>query len=280
MTSMLEAEAHFAFGENWRSFVQLLDEKRIQEAVAGMRRLFPAGELQGAHFLDIGCGSGLSSLAAIRLGAAKIDAVDIDSNSVATTTEVLSRFVPAECWSATVESVFNLNTTKRPLYDVVYSWGVLHHTGDMWRAIDVAASMVKPGGQLAIALYMATPACGFWTREKKFYSRAPGIVQAAIRMLYKSAWALNTVLHGRNPLAIIRNYHSNRGMDWSHDVHDWLGGFPYESASPEQVQDFLGQRGFRIVREFLLPPGRGTFGTGCNEFVAVRAGGSPSANSA
>lgn len=68
MPDLTEADQHFAFGENWKSFTHIIDEGCIAEAENGMRRLFPNGELAGARFLDIGCGSGLSSLAAARLG--------------------------------------------------------------------------------------------------------------------------------------------------------------------------------------------------------------------
>ena len=84
-------DRHFAFGENWTSFAHLLDERRIEQAELALQRLFPDGELSGARFLDIGCGSGLSSLAAARMGVAEIDAVDIDPQSVAATRDMRSR---------------------------------------------------------------------------------------------------------------------------------------------------------------------------------------------
>jgi len=270
VTNLLEAESHFAFGENWQSFARLLDDRRILEAENGMRRLFPNGELEGVRFLDIGCGSGLSSLAAARLGAAEIEGVDIDANSVAATQETLARYAPACRRRVSVRSVFDFEREPAGQFDVVYSWGVLHHTGDMWRAIRIAASLVKPRGYLAIAIYRLTPLCGFWTREKAFYTKAPKPVQAAIRGFYKFVLAAREWRHGRTLSAHIRDYHSSRGMDWSHDVHDWLGGYPYESASAESIKSFLGGRGFDVIRVFAEPPGNGITGSGCDEFVAVR----------
>ena len=270
MARAVDVEEHFAFGENWQSFVRMLDEERIADAEAGMKRLFPDGELQGARFLDIGCGSGLSSLVALRLGASEVRAVDVDPNSVAATRETLSKYCPNGRWTAAVESAFDLAPEKEQLFDIVYSWGVLHHTGDMWRAVRIAASLVKPGGYFAIALYRKTPFCGFWTVEKRAYSKSPEFVQAVIRGAYKTAWVSFRTLRGDHPLKYIRDY-NKRGMDWSHDVHDWLGGYPYESTSPEDARKFVETCGFKMVREFVEPPALGLFGSGCDEYVARRA---------
>lgn len=260
MVDLTAAESHFAFGENWKSFVAVVDETRVAGAIDGVRKLFPDG-LAGAHVLDIGCGSGLSALAMLRLGAARVDCVDIDPNSVEATRTLLK---DAPGWTARVESVFDLEGQ----YDVVHSWGVLHHTGDMWRAIDRAASLVKPGGRLALALYGKTRFCGFWKAEKAFYAQAPRWVQATIAAPYTVLHALRGALAGRNPFTVHRA-RLRRGMSFRHDVHDWLGGHPYESATPEEVRAFLAARGFtRTV--CLAEPRVGVLGTGCDEYVFVR----------
>ena len=268
MSSLLEVDQHFAFGENWQSYAQLIDSKRIAQAEDGMRHLFPNGELQGKSFLDIGCGSGLHSLAAIRMGAVEIDATDLDPNSIAAATFTLSNNAPGGNWKARVKSVFDLDP-REGQYDVVYSWGVLHHTGDMWRAVDKAAAMVKPGGRFAVALYRKTPVCGFWALEKKFYTRSPRPVQALLRAIYEGAMFAKLLLTLRSPFRYLRDFNT-RGMNFSHDVHDWLGGYPYESAAPQRVRDFLKARGFRVERDFITAPGSGIWGSGCDEFVAVR----------
>jgi len=275
LNDLLDARTHFAFGENWKSYLRVLDPARVAEAEAGMRRLFPKDELKGASFLDIGSGSGLSSLSAAKLGAKHVDAVDIDKNSFEATRGLLSSALPNGTWTANLKSVFDLSPERDGSYDVVYSWGVLHHTGDMWRAVKCAAAMVKPGGYLAIALYFKTPFCGFWRVEKRFYSRSPRFVQSGIRALYNLVKCAELLKDGVNPIKHIRNYKSFRGMNWSHDLHDWLGGYPYESATPDSVREHLAALGFELVREYVQKPGTGTFsflrgwtGTGCDEYVA------------
>ena len=153
------ANTRFAFGKNWESYATLIGESEIAEAEKALLRLFPDVQLQGRSFLDIGCGSGLHALAASRLGARPITAIDIDPDSVATARAVLARY-KVDC-AVSQQSVFDMTGH----FDVVYSWGVLHHTGDMWRAIEKAASLVAPGGLLAIALYRRTKSDAFWIKK-------------------------------------------------------------------------------------------------------------------
>ena len=147
----------FEFGKNWAKFLELLNEQRIAEAEASLRQMLECDDLKGKSFLDIGSGSGLFSLAARRLGA-RVHSFDYDPHSVACTAELRRRYFPAdEAW--TVESGSALDAEYlRGLgqFDIVYSWGVLHHTGEMWRALDNAHLPVAPGGRLFIAIYNDT----------------------------------------------------------------------------------------------------------------------------
>jgi len=267
-------ESHFKFGENWRSFVDTLSKRSIEEAERGLTRLFPKGELRRHRFLDIGCGSGLHMLAAQRLGATEIVGIDLDSVSVQTAETLLSTHANSQAWLVKVKDVFDLDPRQDGVYDVVYSWGVLHHTGDMWVAIRKAAAMVAPGGHFALALYRHTPLCGFWRVEKKIYSTSPRFVQAIMRVLYKAIYLCGLIATGRSPAEYTRNYVSARGMDWSHDVHDWLGGYPYDSVRPLQLIAFLQDLGFSIERVFEHPAAlMGILGSHCDEFVARRQSG-------
>src|SRR5579872_3114607 len=177
-------ESHFAFGENWQSFVATVDDDKIAQAVDSLARLLPASEVMGRSFLDIGCGSGLSMLAAAHLGARSLEGVDIDPRSVDATRTLLSQRLPGASWRARVASVFTLTSERDGLFDIVHSWGVLHHTGDMWPAIGRAANLVAPGGRLVLALYRKTPLCGFWRIEKRLYTASPSAVQTAVRWIY------------------------------------------------------------------------------------------------
>jgi 2-polyprenyl-6-hydroxyphenyl methylase/3-demethylubiquinone-9 3-methyltransferase len=271
MSDLLAAERHFAFGENWTDFVNVVDDERVSQAVESMKRLFPNDELRAKTFLDIGCGSGLSSLAAARLGVASVSAIDIDPSSASATCQLLTRRGGATPWTAQVLSVFDLPPIQ---FDVVYSWGVLHHTGAMWRAIEAACGRVRPGGVFAIALYRKTPLCTAWKVEKLLYTKSPDWIRAPWRWGFMAAnlFAL-TVARRQNPVKFIREYKLKRGMSFRHDMHDWLGGYPYESVAPAEVRGFMAARGFSEVRAFTKKsPAFGLFGSGCDEYVFQKAG--------
>jgi SAM-dependent methyltransferase len=268
--------ARYRFGENWQKFASELRPDQIIEAEKSVARLLGGNELSGRSFLDVGCGSGLFSLAARKMGA-RVTSFDFDADSVSCAETLRDRYYPNDqLWRVERGSVLDPSYLDRlGQFDIVYSWGVLHHTGAMWSALNNAAQLVTPGGTLAIALYRRTPLCGAWQMEKRCYASAPRPVKGVIRGTYKAAFFIGLAAIGQNPLRYVRNYKSNRGMDWHRNVDDWLGGFPYESASAQTVKQELERLGFQLVRSFEYPAGVGLFGTGCDEFVCQRpdAGG-------
>jgi len=273
-TDLTKVETHFAFGKNWAEFAEKVGEAEIGEAERGLQRLIEEKEIIGKSFLDIGCGSGLHALAALRLGARCVEAVDIDADSVATTRAMLERHAPPEAtknWQVEEKSVFDLPAGKKEKFDVVYSWGVLHHTGDLARALDSAAACVTPGGLFCFALYYRTWLDGFWCLEKRWYAKARPEAQARARRYYV---ALQRLMVGRREHDRgVENYRS-RGMDYYHDVHDWMGGWPYETISPEEVEQRMRALGFESVRKFVvrgkLKRPIGMLGSGCHEYVYRR----------
>lgn len=233
---LTKVEQHFAFGENWAEYAKNISSTDVEEAIVGLRRLLGETDLEGKRFLDIGSGSGIHSLAALRLGASEVVAVDLDSESVSTTQYVLQRNASGSGYLVKQISVFNLEPSDLGLFDVVYSWGVLHHTGDMYQAIRKAAAMVANEGEFVFALYHRTWLCPFWIVEKKWYSKASGFCQAIARSIYVAFAVVRLWLKGRSYRKFVQDYRTNRGMDYYRDVHDWLGGYPYESALPEDIE--------------------------------------------
>lgn len=269
--NLLEFESHFSFGENWAQYAEKIDETRIEEAEKSLLRLVGRETIQGHTFLDIGCGSGLFSLAAVRLGCKRLLAVDLDPNSVETTRKTLERYAPTGAhWDCKRISVFDLDPCLIGTFDVVYSWGVLHHTGAMYKAIEKAAAMVTPTGALTLALYGKTPFCGLWRIEKRIYSRSPKWAQRAIERVYRTVVGARLALKGESLKKREQTYFQQRGMDMYHDTRDWLGGYPYESISPTEAMTFMHKLGFEPVRSF-VEPSIGLLGAGCDEYTFTKS---------
>jgi SAM-dependent methyltransferase len=266
--SLTDRSTHFEFGANWRDYAKTVDQARIDSAVEGIRKLFPEG-LRGKTFLDIGCGSGLHALAALSLGAASILAIDLDENSVATTRQMLSTYAPKADWRAEVISIFDAPPETIGTFDVVYSWGVLHHTGDMWTAIEKAARFVEPAGQFALAIYAKTAFDLPWKIEKGIYKSSPAAIQWVLRQSFVAALIAAKIARGKNPMTLFRS--QERGMNLSNDVHDWLGGYPYETATVEELIARISAFGFTELRSFPVTVSLGgLFGSGCHELVLRR----------
>ena len=265
-----DVSTHFAFGRNWASFARSIGEAEIREAERGLQQLLAAEDIAGCSLIDIGCGSGLHALAAVRIGADRVLAVDLDPESVATARAVLERHGASEHATVLEANALALEPAVHGTFDIVYSWGVLHHTGAMWEAVERAAGLVAPGGQLVLALYRSTRFDGFWMREKRWYKSARPWAQKLARGLYIGVYRSYLALKRQNFRTFVANYRSARGMDFYHDVHDWLGGYPYETTLAPEVDRRLATLGFEAERVFAGPRTRGLLGSGCDEYVYRR----------
>lgn len=261
----------FEFGKNWSQFLALLDDRRIMLAETSLKQMLDVEDLGGKQFLDIGSGSGLFSLAARRLGA-RVHSLDYDPHSVACTTELRRRYFPSDdSWKIEEGSALDAEYLKSlGSFDVVYSWGVLHHTGQMWQALENAQLPVAPGGKLFIAIYNDTGSqAARWKWIKKKYNELPRFLRTpfaiAVTAPDEAKRALRSVLM-LQPGEYIRSWtqydRDGRGMSRWYDIIDWVGGYPYEVAAPEEIFEFYRARGFTLTKLKSR-----YVGLGCNEFV-------------
>ncbi len=254
----------FDFGCNWQDFsARRLDPERVVAAIRSLKSLLDRNTLEGLSFLDVGCGTGLFSIAAYQLGAAQVVGIDVNPSCISVSEQNRERFAPhAPIRFRQVSALSRQDLDSLGQFDIVYAWGSLHHTGAMWDAIRNVAKQVTPGGMLALAIYNQHLTSPVWKVIKRIYNQLPRIGKIAMTVLFSGIiYVAKLLVTGRNPLE------KERGMDFWFDVVDWVGGYPYEYARPREVEKFVISEGFKPRRRI---PAR--VPTGCNEFVFVRNG--------
>lgn len=249
----------FKFGANWARFLTKLNEQCIEEAEHSLCEMLGVVDLTEKTFLDIGSGSGLFSLAARRLGA-QVHSFDYDPQSVACTKKLKSMYFPDDTdWLVEEGSALNADYIKSlGEFDVVYSWGVLHHTEGMWSALANAAIPVCDGGQMFIAIYNEQGWISkYWALVKRFYNSS-GLAKV-LMVLFHIPYLMGLRLLIR---LVTGRLKLERGMSYWYDMLDWLGGLPFEVATTDQIIQFYKERGFTVGR--VISCGNRN---GCNEFI-------------
>jgi 2-polyprenyl-3-methyl-5-hydroxy-6-metoxy-1,4-benzoquinol methylase len=262
-------EMRYGFGKNWAEYIEKnFSEQRVEESRRHLADFIRAESLKGLAFLDIGCGSGLHSLAAHRMGAERILSFDYDHESVATTEKIHQYAGAPANWTVMQGSVLDKEFMATiPKSDIVYSWGVLHHTGNIWTAVRNATLPMKPNGLFYIALYSSDnyvdPPPEYWLKIKRKYNRAGALGRRLMELQYVMRFLVVPELKaGRNPFDVMRKYGA-RGMTYWTDVKDWLGGYPMEFASLQETQVFCkDELGLDLVNVLT--------GQGCTEYLFCR----------
>jgi 2-polyprenyl-6-hydroxyphenyl methylase/3-demethylubiquinone-9 3-methyltransferase len=243
----------------------------VLQAEVALKGMLEVESLENRRFLDVGSGSGLSSLAARRLGA-RVHSFDFDPQSVACTKELRRRYFGSDDEGWTIEEGSALDAgyiQSLGVFDVVYSWGVLHHTGEMWTGLANMCLPVGPGGKLFIAIYNNTGSqSARWKWIKRVSNRVPSLLHPVFVITVMAPGEVKKVLRSVLTLNLneyVRSWTQGgmrRGMSRWHDMIDWVGGYPYEVAKPEEIFDFYRARGFTLTKLRC-----GGVGLGCNEFV-------------
>jgi SAM-dependent methyltransferase len=262
-------EMRYAFGKNWAEFIgKNFSQRVVEDSRKHLADFIRIDSLRDLTFVDIGCGSGLHSLSAYQMDAKQIVSFDYDPDSVATTKKLHEYAGSPPSWRIEQGSVLDKSyMEKLPKSDIVYSWGVLHHTGDMWTAVRNAAIPMKPGGLFYIALYSSDnyvePPPEYWLKIKRQYNRTSAIGKRWMELQYAMRFLVIPELKaGRNPFGVMRKYRT-RGMTYWTDVKDWLGGYPMDFASLQETQAFCKEElGLDLVNVIT--------GQGCTEYLFCR----------
>ena len=254
--SLVKGE-RFRFGNNWSKYIAKIDDRCIREAEKSLLEMIEGDGFKGKAFLDAGSGSGLFSLAARNLGS-RVYSFDYDPQSVKCASTLKELYYEGDTnWQIETGSLLDEEYIRNlGKFDFVYCWGVLHHTGAMYEAMENISSNVKPDGWLCVALYNDQ---GIFSKYWKFIKRQ--------YVKYRWIRPFLIVVHLLYPVGpsilikVCRNKKMSRGMSAWYDLLDWLGGYPFETCKPDEVLSFFKRRGF-ILEKLKTVGGK----MGCNEF--------------
>lgn len=248
----------FDFGENWKNYSsKTVDKEKFKEAITSILNLLPENEIKGKSVIDIGCGSGIFSLAFLSLGSRRVLGTDINNKSVEAAKINYKKFgAPGGEINFIVDNILESKLEDNK-FNIVYSWGVLHHTGKMNKAIEKSMSLVEKDGYFIIAIYNKHWSSLVWKFIKYIYNVSPKFFKRLIiYVFYPIIFSAKFLVTKENP------FKKERGMNFYYDVVDWVGGYPYECTTTEEIIDFFERKGFKLIK--LIKSGTPT---GCNEFV-------------
>ena len=264
------SETRFSFGKNWENYLKGgLNKGALENSLGSLKFFLGNYSVKNKTFLDFGCGSGIHSLAALMLGAEKVVSIDIDERAVKCCEKLRGEIGCNYNWETRQGSLLDREFISRlGVFDIVYCWGVAHHTGNMRQALENLEGLIAKNGLLYLAIYNRVEGrlgSKMWWRIKYFYNKSNFLIKKIMEWFYLSLNFIKIIIHLKNPFKFIKEYNQKRGMAWKTDLVDWLGGFPYEYATPQEIfKIYHGKYGLELVNL------KTTNYSGCNQYLFLK----------
>ena len=264
------SNSNFKFGKNWKEYLEKTNDQNILYASRDLETILGTNNIKNKSFLDIGCGSGIHSLSALTLGAKYVESFDLDPINIKNTQNFIEKWWEEKNYDIYQNNILD-NNVQNKKFDIIYSWGVLHHTGNLELAIKNSLKYCKSGSILFLALYEKTYYCEIWKKIKKFYNSSNKFTKFSILYSYIIFKIIVLILLFKNPYKHIRDYQNNeqnRGMLFFNDQVDWVGGYPYESITKKELETIVGEDfSLRFYNKSKTGILRSLLGNGCSIYT-------------
>ena len=233
-----------SFGFEWTVYSTVRDERDEGYVLeGGLTPEFFTGKL----VLDAGCGYGRHSRIVQEFGA---EVVGIDLSVAVINARKITKDMPKV---HIVQTDLFYPPFRKEIFDVVFSWGVLHHTPDPRRAFEGLVDFVKPGGDISVKIYRKRPAPARFIESliRKVTLRLPlktlydlSYLCVPINWFY---WAVGRHIPGVREL-ILGTIRCDRDWRISHiDTFDWYHP-QYQFHFPmEEVQHWFEEKGLKGI---------------------------------
>ena len=259
---------NFSFWKNWQNFLKKINDENIDKAKEIILKfLWDENIIKWNTIIDFWSWSWLMSLAFLELWVKEIISIDIDDYSIECAEYLREKYkYNKKKWKILKGSVLDENFIKSlPKVDMLYSWWVIHHTWDMWKWLDLMLNLIKDNWYFYTAIYNDSNfilewTSKFWLKEKRIYSKYK-FLRYIIKPIYTFYYITWLIIHWINPIKYIKNYSFSRWMSFWNDIEDWLGWYPYEYATFDEIQSFFEKNNYKLLNS------KKVRSIWCNEFL-------------